>query len=249
MVDVAALQAANGLVRGQFDGVVVLGSGELTSKVTVKVDRVTAGARATIEKAGGSVELRPGAGQTMHQKAKAAKRPPSPRPRRPRPRRRQRKVPTMASGLTNIFRIPELRKRLLFSLGMLAVYRLGIFVTTPGWTASAMGEIVRQGSLLGLLNFFSGGALEQLSIFALGIMPYVSASIILQLLTVVIPTLEKLQKEGELGRRKITQYTRYGTIVLSAIQGYGIATYLESLRDQRPALVGGRPSRAGASAC
>jgi len=136
----------------------------------------------------------------------------------------------MASGLTNIFRIPELRKRLFFSLGMLAVYRLGIFVTTPGVDRVAMGEIVRQGSLLGLLNFFSGGALEQLSIFALGIMPYVSASIILQLLTVVIPALEKLQKEGELGRRKITQYTRYLTIVLSAIQGYGIATYLESLR-------------------
>jgi preprotein translocase subunit SecY len=136
----------------------------------------------------------------------------------------------MASGLTNIFRVPELRKRLVFSLGMLAVYRLGIFVTTPGVDRKAMGEIVRQGSLLGLLNFFSGGALEQLSIFALGIMPYVSASIILQLLTVVVPALEKLQKEGELGRRKITQYTRYLTIVLSAIQGYGIASYLESLR-------------------
>jgi preprotein translocase subunit SecY len=137
----------------------------------------------------------------------------------------------MASGLTNIFRIPELRKRLLFSLGMLAVYRLGIFVTTPGVDRVAMRRVVSQGNLLGLLNFFSGGALEQLSIFALGIMPYVSASIILQLLTVVVPALEKLQKEGELGRRKITQYTRYGTVVLSAIQGYGISTYLETLRD------------------
>jgi preprotein translocase subunit SecY len=137
----------------------------------------------------------------------------------------------MASGLTNIFRIPELRKRLLFSFGMLAVYRLGIFVTTPGVDRIAMRRVVSEGSLLGLLNFFSGGALEQLSIFALGIMPYVSASIILQLLTVVVPALEKLQKEGELGRRKITQYTRYGTVVLSAIQGYGISTYLETLRD------------------
>jgi len=137
----------------------------------------------------------------------------------------------MASGLTNIFRIPELRKRLLFSLGMLAVYRLGVFVTTPGVDRIAMRRVVSQGSLLGLLNFFSGGALEQLSIFALGIMPYVSASIILQLLTVVVPALEKLNKEGELGRRKITQYTRYGTVVLSAIQGYGISTYLETLRD------------------
>ncbi len=136
-----------------------------------------------------------------------------------------------ASGLVNIFKIPELRKRLLFSLGMLGVYRLGIYVTTPGVDRQAMQNVVAQGNLLGLLNFFSGGAFEQLSIFALGIMPYVSASIILQLLTVVIPALEKLQKEGELGRRKITQYTRYLTVVLSAIQGYGIATYLETLRD------------------
>jgi preprotein translocase subunit SecY len=137
-----------------------------------------------------------------------------------------------ASAFTNIFRIPELRKRLFFSLAMLAVYRLGIFVTTPGVDRQVMQNVVRQGAgFLGMLNFFSGGALEQLSIFALGIMPYVSSSIILQLLTVVIPALEKLQKEGELGRRKITQYTRYGTVVLSAIQGYGIARYLESLTD------------------
>ena len=136
-----------------------------------------------------------------------------------------------ASGAFNIFKIPELRKRLLFSLGMLAVYRLGIYVTTPGVDRFVMRRVVSSGNLLGLLNFFSGGAFEQLSIFALGIMPYVSASIILQLLTVVVPALEKMNKEGEIGRRKITQYTRYGTILLSALQGYGIATYLESLRD------------------
>jgi preprotein translocase subunit SecY len=136
-----------------------------------------------------------------------------------------------ASALINIFKITELRKRLLFTLGMLAVYRFGIYVTTPGVDRQAMQNVVSQGSLLGLLNFFSGGAFEQLSIFALGIMPYVSASIILQLMTVVIPSLEKLQKEGELGRRKITQYTRYLTIVLASLQGYGISTYLESLRD------------------
>jgi preprotein translocase subunit SecY len=135
------------------------------------------------------------------------------------------------SGLANIFRIEELRKRLLFSLGMLAVYRLGIFVTTPGVDRVAMKEFLKQsGGLLSLFNLFSGGALEQLSIFALGIMPYVSASIILQLLTVVVPKLEQLQKEGEMGRRKITQYTRYGTILLAAIQGYGIAGFLESQR-------------------
>jgi len=138
----------------------------------------------------------------------------------------------VTSGLANIFRIPELRKRLFFTLGILAVYRLGIFVTTPGVDRVAMRKVVASsGGLLGLFNLFSGGALEQLSIFALGIMPYISASIILQLLTVVIPALEKMQKEGEIGRRKITQYTRYGTILLSAIQGFGISSYLESLRD------------------
>jgi preprotein translocase subunit SecY len=138
----------------------------------------------------------------------------------------------MTSSIANMFRIPELRKRLLFTLGLLGIYRLGIFVTTPGVDRIAMRSYVRNaGGLLGLFNLFSGGALEQLSIFALGIMPYISASIILQLLTVVIPALEKMQKEGEVGHRKITQYTRYGTIVLSTIQGFGIASYLESLRD------------------
>jgi preprotein translocase subunit SecY len=135
------------------------------------------------------------------------------------------------SGLANMFRIEELRKRLLFTLGMLAVYRLGIFVTTPGVDREAMRAFVKQSSgLLSLFNLFSGGALEQFSIFALGIMPYVSASIILQLLTVVVPKLEQLQKEGEMGRRKITQYTRYGTVLLSAVQGFGIAGVLEAQR-------------------
>ncbi|HVP67768.1 MAG TPA: preprotein translocase subunit SecY [Anaeromyxobacteraceae bacterium] len=138
----------------------------------------------------------------------------------------------LTTSLANVFRVAELRKRLLFTVGMLAVYRLGVFVSAPGVDRLAMRKVVAsQGGLLGLFNLFSGGALEQLSIFALGIMPYVSASIILQLLTVVIPALEKMQKEGEVGRRKITQYTRYGTVVLAALQGFGISTYLESLRD------------------
>jgi preprotein translocase subunit SecY len=138
----------------------------------------------------------------------------------------------LTTSLANIFRVPELRKRLMFTVGMLAVYRLGVFVSTPGVDRLAMRKVVAsQGGLLGLFNLFSGGALEQLSIFALGIMPYVSASIILQLLTVVVPALEKMQKEGDVGRKRITQYTRYGTVVLAAIQGIGIATYLESLRD------------------
>ncbi len=135
------------------------------------------------------------------------------------------------SALANIAKIPELRKRLLFSLGMLAVYRVGIFVTTPGVDRNVMKQIVaaQSGSFLGMFNLFSGGALEQLSIFALGIMPYVSASIILTLMQVVIPQLEELRKEGEAGQRTINQYTRYGTVILSMVQSFGIALYLESL--------------------
>jgi preprotein translocase subunit SecY len=135
------------------------------------------------------------------------------------------------SGFGNIGKIPELRKRLLFTFMILAVYRVGIFVTMPGCDRGSMREIMasQSGSLLSLFNMFSGGALEQLSIFALGIMPYVSASIILQLLTVVFKPLEELRKEGEAGQRKINQYTRYGTVVLSFVQSFGIARYLESL--------------------
>ena len=139
----------------------------------------------------------------------------------------------MAGGFTNIPKIPELRTRLLWTLFFLAVYRAGVFVTVPGVDRSVMGQIVRQqqGNFLGLFNMFTGGALEQLSIFALGIMPYVSASIILQLLTVVFKSLEELRKEGEAGQRKINQYTRYGTVLLSFVQSLGIALYLESLNN------------------
>lgn len=134
----------------------------------------------------------------------------------------------MLEAIANIFRIQELRKRLLFTLSLLAVYRLGIFITTPGIDREAMqGFIQQQGGLLSLFNLFSGGAIEQASIFALGIMPYISASIIMQLLAVVIPALERLQKEGELGRRKINQYTRYGTVVLAVGQGLMMAFFLE----------------------
>jgi preprotein translocase subunit SecY len=136
------------------------------------------------------------------------------------------------SSFSNITKIPELRKRLLFAASMVAVYRLGVYVTTPNVDRSVMQRIVSgEGGFLNLFNLFSGGALENLSIFALGIMPYVSASIIMQLLTVVIPRLEQLQKEGELGRRKINQYTRYGTIVLAVVQGLAIASHLQSLNN------------------
>ena len=128
----------------------------------------------------------------------------------------------------NIFAILDLRKRVLFTFGLLAIYRIGSHIPTPGLDASALEEFFRanQSGLLGFLDVFSGGALRRLSVFALGITPYITASIILQLLTVVWPFLEKLSKEGEMGRRKITQYTRYGTVILSVVQGAGIALWL-----------------------
>ena len=133
----------------------------------------------------------------------------------------------MAGGLGNITKVPELRKRIVFTLLMLGIYRLGVYVPTPGINVDALKRVISQGTVFEIFNLFSGGALEQFSVFALGIMPYISASIILQLLTVVVPTLEKLKKEGEQGRKKITQYTRYGTVILSIVQGLGISYGLE----------------------
>jgi preprotein translocase subunit SecY len=132
-------------------------------------------------------------------------------------------------AITNVFRVPDLRKRLLFALALLAVYRLGGHIPTPGIDTNKLEEFFRQnqGTLFGYLDVFSGGSFRRLTIFALGIMPYITSSIILQLLTVVVPTLEKLQKEGELGRRKITQWTRYLTVILAVIQSFGIAMALQ----------------------
>ena len=145
----------------------------------------------------------------------------------------------MLEALKNIFKIPELKNRVLFSLGMLAVYRIGCFIPTPGIDRIALASFFKQaqGTLLGLFDMFSGGALERLSVFALGIMPYISSSIIFQLLTVVVPAIEKLSKEGESGRKKIIQYTRYGTMLLSVVQGLGIAIGLESMRGPAGELV------------
>ncbi|NGZ05029.1 MAG: preprotein translocase subunit SecY [Magnetococcales bacterium] len=136
------------------------------------------------------------------------------------------------AGLANLGRIPELRKRLLFTLGMLIVYRIGAHVPTPGIDPKALAAFFdqQQGTLLGMFNMFSGGALSRLTVFALGIMPYISSSIILQLMTAVVPKLEAIKKEGELGRRRINQYTRYGTVILSIFQGLGIAYGLESMQ-------------------
>src|SRR3990170_4798443 len=135
----------------------------------------------------------------------------------------------MLENIKNIIAVPELRKRILFTLGLLGVYRIGGHIPTPGVDPQALAELARQLSetMFGLYDMFSGGNLSQMTIFALGIMPYISASIILQLLTVVSPYLERLSKEGELGRRKITQYTRYGTLLISVVQALGIAVFLE----------------------
>src|SRR5580692_55032 len=139
----------------------------------------------------------------------------------------------MVEKLLNIFRIPDLRKRILFTLGLLFVYRLGGHIPTPGINTAALESYFQgqQGGLFGFIDLFSGGQVRRMTIFALGIMPYITASIILQLLTVVYEPLAKLQKEGELGRKKITQWTRYITVILSAVQSFGIAVGLEKSGD------------------
>ena len=138
----------------------------------------------------------------------------------------------MLDSIRNIFSIPELRKRVIFTLLLLAVYRIGGVIPNPGLSATALAEFwqSQKGGLLGFIDLFSGRNMSRMTIFALGIMPYISASIILQLLTVVWPYLERLSKEGELGRKKITQYTRYGTIGICLVQAFGIAIFLEALK-------------------
>jgi preprotein translocase subunit SecY len=142
----------------------------------------------------------------------------------------------VSTKFTDITKVPELRRRILFTLGVLALYRVGVFITVPGVDRTAMQQVMGGdgGGLMGLVNLFTGGALELMSIFALGIMPYISASIILQLMTVVVPTIERLKKEGEQGQKKITQYTRYGTLALGIIQGFGISLYLKNMNDTNP---------------
>src|SRR5712664_2595202 len=134
----------------------------------------------------------------------------------------------MLSKLANIFRVPDLRKRVLFTLGLLAVYRIGGHIPTPGINGDRLAQFFEQnkGSVLGFVDLFSGGNLRKLTVFALGIMPYITASIIFQLLTVIYEPLAKLQKEGELGRRKITPWTRYVTVLLGIVQSFTIALTL-----------------------
>jgi preprotein translocase subunit SecY len=138
---------------------------------------------------------------------------------------------SIINSFQNMFKIPELKSRLLFTFALLAVYRIGAHIPTPGINGEELSRFLtdRGGALMGFFDMFTGGALSRVTIFALGIMPYISASIILQLLTVVIPALGKLAKEGESGRKKITQYTRYGTVLISAIQSFGIAAGIEGM--------------------
>jgi preprotein translocase subunit SecY len=142
--------------------------------------------------------------------------------------------------MANLGKVPELRSRIFYTLLLLSVYRIGVFITVPGVNREVMQSYIQgaSGGFLGMFNMFSGGAIEQLSIFAIGIMPYISASIIIQLLTVVIPTLERLSKEGERGRQKITQWTRYGTVGLATVQGFGISFWLDSLNQAGGGAVG-----------
>lgn len=145
----------------------------------------------------------------------------------------------MFGKLSEITQNPELRKRLLFTLSMLAIYRVGVFITVPEVNRNAMEQIISSsgGGLLGLLNLFTGGALQLMSIFALGIMPYISASIIMQMMAVVVPAVERMKKEGQQGQKKINQYTRYGTVLLSLIQGFLISSYLINLNESSPGLL------------
>ena len=151
----------------------------------------------------------------------------------------------LITSFQNILKIPELRSRVLFTLAMLAVYRIGAHIPTPGINNEELQKFLldRGGALLGFLDIFSGGALSRLTIFALGIMPYISASIIIQLLTVVIPHLSKLAKEGERGSKTIIQYTRYGTIGIALVQGFGIALGLEGMNQGQFVLEPGWPFR------
>ena len=188
---------SRGLVRAAARPIKILGDGDLKAALTVRAHAFSKSAEEKIASAGGKVET-----AAMNQ---------------------------FFEAFANMFRIPDLRKRILFTLAMLAVYRFGAFLPTPGINTDVLSQLFQQnqGSVLGIIDLFSGGNFRRLTIFALGIMPYITASIILQLMTVAWPYLERLQKEGELGRRKITQYTRYLTIMLSIVQSLSIAFTLQ----------------------
>ncbi len=153
----------------------------------------------------------------------------------------------MLSAFVNCFKIPELKKKILFTLGIIAIYRIGCFIPTPGINGSVLAEFFKrlsstgEGTIFNIMNMFTGGAMEKLTVFSLGIMPYISSSIILQLLTAVFPALERIAKEGHAGHMKINQYTRYGTLLLSLVQSYFIALWLESPQSFQGLLIVNNP--------
>ena len=221
-VNLQALRAA-GLVSKRRDGIRLLARGELSVPLTIEVDGASRAAIAAVEKAGGKLVL--------------------PAPKADRRRRAARDRVTEAAmasmaeqlaaniNLGAFGKATELKKRLWFALGCLVVYRFTTYIPLPGIDPVIMAQIFEQqaGGIMGMFNMFAGGALERMSIVALGILPYISASIIMQLMTAVSPTIEQLKKEGEAGRKKINQYTRYLTVFLSAFQGYGLAVGLEAM--------------------
>ena len=263
---------AKGLIRSVRKDVKLLGIGELTKKLSITVHGASATAREKVEAAGGTLTL---LREPKVRKPKNAKRRPETRPQTSGTgaaeddaadaadaRRRRggadrakslaggrRGLAPLLSWVSNAWRVPDLRKRLLFTAAMLAAYRLGSWMPAPGVDSKTIQSYFNgQGGVFSLLNLFSGSALSRFSIFALGIMPYVTASIILQLMTVVIPSLEQLQKEGEAGTAKINQYTRYLTIVLALAQGSRLHVPLpppgRAARKHRPPAAGrGHPHR------
>ena len=151
----------------------------------------------------------------------------------------------MLKAFANCFKIPELKNKILFTLGLIAVYRVGCYIPTPGVNGATLAEFFQRvnstsgGTIFNIMNMFSGGALEKLTVFSLGIMPYISSSIIMQLLTAVIPALEKLAKEGQAGYQKINQYTRYATVLIALFQGFGITKALMSAESANYVLISG----------
>src|SRR5512134_1058458 len=145
----------------------------------------------------------------------------------------------MANPIPNLFKVPELKEKILFTLMVLLIYRLGAHITAPGINFVALQDAFQnfQNTLLGVYDLFVGGALSRATVLSLGIMPYISASIMFQLLAAVFPTVEKMQKEGEDGRKKLTQWTRYATVALALVQGYGYAVFLQSLNANQPGIV------------
>ena len=214
-VDVAALVTA-GVISKPRDGVRVLANGVLKDKIEIHAAGASKAAVAAIEKAGGKIVIATAQPASGHEKGKSVM--------------AQSTQANAGFGLGALTKADDLKKRLLFTVGALIIYRLGTLIPLPGIDPVALSEVFGQQTtgILGMFDMFSGGALGRMTIFALNIMPYITASIIMQLMTAIVPTLETLKKDGEAGRKQINQYTRYLTVLLASVQGYGIAVALEA---------------------